>query len=328
MKTQTPIIDFNHLAQNVPLSLADEQLVKWWRKTYGKSMWLWSGFFLFLFPFMVFMFVAFLQGEMDLEGVLLFIPFELFFAWKLIGALRKRAKVNLALHKGLKQIHTGILKELKPSYGNYLKYNIANNIIKVNAPGPYTGLMSSRYLKDVSIRLETVALTAEENLLLAVQYPDIPPTESRIVVFNDSEERNQNEKENNRYTLKVMSFILPAMFVALLWASGANHILLIFCICVVIGLVVLWATRYINRRIQSFKDKLMITGVVTEVIEIRYHIGDVGMDTMRWYRLGTEMVAGHLNKSEHLAPGDRACFEYYVNEKGERKDVIRITHLT
>ncbi|MNY02327.1 hypothetical protein D3C86_1348970 [compost metagenome] len=263
--------------------------------------------------------------------MLVFVPFELFFIWKLVEASRKIAKVKSALRKGLKQVSTGKLLELKTSNGNRLKYNIDNKFIEVNAPGPYNGLMGANYLKDERIRLETVAIATKENLLLAVQYPDIPSAESgtSTITLEDIAERSQNEKKDNNYTLKAMSFIMPVLFVALLWANGLkHHLLLIYCICIAVGLVVLWATVFINCHIQSFKEKLTITGVVTEAIEIRYRIGKyAGMGTMCWYRLGAELVPGHLNNKEVVAPGDKVCLEYYINEKGKRKDVIKITRL-
>jgi hypothetical protein len=225
---------------------------------------------------------------------------------------------------------TGKLLDLKTSSGNRLKYNIDNSIIKVNAPGPFNGLMDAQYLKDEQIRLETVAITTKENLLLSVQYPDLQLAERKIcnITLQEKAEYNHEDEKSNRYVLKVMGFIVPIIFVALLWVYGIEDFLIVFGACATLALGYYLTTISTYRQIQGYNEKLIITGTVTEAIRVRYHRSGRNFRTMRWYRVGSEMVPGYLDNDEHLVPGDKTRFEYYTNEKGERKELIKITHLT
>ncbi len=324
------VLNFNPLVHNVPLSPADEQLINWWHKMYGKTVWMWVVLLVLLLPVTALAFFFFLQGKVDLIAVLVSVPLELLFIWKLVEALRKIAKIKSALRKGWKQISTGKLLELKTSKGNRLTYNVANSIIKVNAPGPYNGLIGARYLKEANIRLETIAIAADQNLLLNVQYPDIPQTERDISNITPQEQtaQKQKNKEDYRSVGKVLGFILSILFVGQLCIAGIGNFFIVFGVYAALALIFFISALSANRYVQGYKHKLVLTGTVTEAIEMRYNPRYSHYKRKYWYRVGPEMVPCYLDSDEHLAPGDKARFEYYANDDGKRKQLIKITRLT
>jgi hypothetical protein len=272
-------MNFNQQVYDTSLSPEDEQLLRWWHKIYGRAAWGWGLFLVFLLPFTAMALFFFLQAAINLLAVLVFIPFELFFLWKIIDALRKMRMVSTAIGKGVKQVVTGRLQTLKVSNGNCLQYSIDNNVIKIIAPGPFTGLTGSYFLQAARVRLETVSLSAQSNILLGVQYPDIPP--GKI----DRQVISATSKEN-----------------------GAS---------------------LINWAIAKYKEKKVITGTISEVMVVRYRAGKYsGIKTRCWYRVDKEMIPGSSINNDDLQPGDKACFAYFVNKKGERQSLIHVQKIT
>lgn len=265
-------MNVNQQVNNTPLNPDDDKLIRWWINVYGKALWLWGAFLLFLLLFTIMAFYFYLQAHIDLIAVLIFVPFELFFAWKLIDAVQKKRKLRTALGKGIKQVISGRLQQLAVSQGNRLKYHFNGSTIQVTAPGPYSGLTGSHCLRNAAVQLEILVLPAQSNILLAIHYSELP----RPIIHTQA---------------------ITADEKAALLKMG-----------------------WISRGIKKYKEKKIITGIISEVISVRYKSGKYSaIKKMCWYRVGMEMVPGSSYNIDNLQPGDKASFEYLINEKGERQ---------
>lgn len=315
-------INFNQLIQDTRLSPGDEQLVNRWLKTHRKMIWIWACCLLPLLLWIVIGYCISLKIKWISVTSGIFMPLELFFFWKLVSTLLKKAKIKSALRKGIKKVASGPLQNLEAGR-NFLLYTINNHTIKVLVP-KVIAIDSNGFLKQTHITLEVLPLSTKDNTILAVCYPDIPLPGTFTALVSSTEK----EPYKTRWSKKVVKILLCSFFVpwgvVLIASDRAREpiimlIMLLFIISIFVFLAILNGVS--NRSIEKCNQKISVTGTITEVILSDIDEEGSTRTKIYGYRVGNELFfIGTEYNSFTLK--DKVCFSYLVNKNGEQEMII------
>lgn len=313
-----------------PLSPEDEKLVRWWRKKYSRQVRLWAS--LLALPLLLLaLFFIFFNQEEKLPAyifMLSFMPFASFFVYKLVGVFGKMKQTRTVLRRGLKQVTTGTLLEVRADK-HLLTYTVDNNTIKVVAPGPLEHVSDSLFLPRALIVLEWLPITVQHNILLSVQYKDVPGATS-IADPTSAAEKAPLMMRWNRRTIKILFFTFAGPWaICLMFSERAREPEIMFGMLLFFAAIVIFLAGFaliFNRRVQNAEQKIALTGVITEVFVSRYDNEGSGYTRVYWYRIGKQIVSGYLDDDRFL-PGDKVCCIYLADKKGTQHGLFSMALL-
>ncbi len=301
------------------LSPDDEKLVRWWQKKYGRKAWQWAGLLVLPFLLSALFFILFGREERLWAYIFIlpFMPFAAFFVYKLVNVFGKMRPTRTALRRGLKQVTTGTLQEVTADK-HLLTYTIDHNTIKVAAPGPLEHVSGSFFLPGALIVLEWLPVTVQDNILLNVHYKDVPEATSIAGPAGTAEKATLMMRWNSR-TIKILFFTLaiPSGICLMVSERAREPAIMLGMLLFVAAIAIFLAgfTLVFNRRVQNAEQRIVLTGIITEVFVSRYD-NDGSEDTrVYWYRIGEQIVSGYHDDDRFL-PGDKVCCVYLADKKG------------
>ena len=237
----------------------------------------------------------------------------------------KGAVVQKTIARNEKTITHGSLQLLQTKNNGTLIYTIDNQTLTVIMASQPLAFVGANYLTGAQVRVYSVPVSSKQQLLLAVVYEQMPPVHKQILTISATEKANNNNKKDSLEALKITSIILGILSVVSSFFFTGGGILVIIGVYLFCFILIASIIYFTYRQIEAYTEKLVITGVVTEQLRIRYRIGRHGSyRQMNWYRIGNELAPGTLSDQDGLQAGDTARFEFYAGKKGKRHSLIRV----
>lgn len=312
------------------LSPEDEELVRWWRKKYGRQAWLWAGLLVLPLLLSALLFILVSREEKLLAYIFMlpFMPFASFFVYKLVSVFGKMRQTRTVLRRGLKQVTTGTLQEVSADK-HLLTYTVDNNTIKVVPPGPLEHVTGSLFLPRALIVLEWLPIAAQHNILLSVQYKDVPGATSIAGPASAAEKTPLMMRWSSR-VIKIIFFAFAGPWgICLMFSERAREPEIMFGMLLFFAAIVIFLaglTLIFNRRVQNAQQKITLTGIITEVFVSRYDNEGSGYTSIYCYRIGKQIVSGYHDDDRFL-PGDKVCCIYLADKKGTQHGLFSMALL-
>jgi hypothetical protein len=314
--------------QRSTLSAEDIDIIRNWSRTYRTGAWFWSIGGLPVIAFSIWISGIFIREEMNIIPLLVvFGLLGLLFIGMFIKCYRKLRLVKKIILENEKNINYGTIQSLQTKGLRTLVYTIDGQRLAVTSSILPQNFVHASCMQGAPVRVHTVNLSASQQLLLQVQYEQVPPARRQVQLITAEEKAGNNNKKDSWDALKIAAIILGILcFGSSIFFRGAGLLLILssylFCF-LLIGAI----TYFIYRTIESYTEKLVIEGTITEIVRIRYKIGKYsGYKQLNWYRVGHELTPGTMQENEGLQPGDTVRFEYYAGKNGQRRAIIRSKH--
>lgn len=309
------------------LSAEDIDIIRNWSRTYRIGAWFWAIAGIPVIAFSIWISGIFIREEMNIMLLLIFFGLlSLLFIGMFIKCFRKLRLVKKIFLKNEKNITYGTVQSLQTKGIRTLVYTINGQRLAVTSSILPQIFVRASCMQGASVRVHSVNLSASEQLLLQVQYEQVSPARRQVQVITAEEKAGNDNKKGSWDALKTAAIILGILcFVSSIFFKGSG-LLLIFGVYLFCFLLIGAIVYFTYRTIESYTEKLVIEGTITELVRIKYKIGKYsGYKQMNWYRVGHELTPGTMLENEELQPGDTVRFEYYAGKKGQRRAIIRFS---
>ena len=318
--------------QMEPLSPSEVKLIHWWRKKHLRAAVINAVFLLLLAACCVWMYDVTGNEENLLVvtvALVCFMPVALWNSWILVRELKKAFNLQAALSTGTKYMISGTLHSLtvNPKQSTLL-YTIDETTIRTICPKALHKINQSSHLQQAQVRLKYLPLTAKDNLLLGVSYPEIPTAEIGYELAGHADkEAVLMPRRDLIQIIKALTW-LPVIFISGIFLASdkarANSGTVLFVILGIYAAIVLylWLSFTItNRQIMNSRLKVTVTGIITEVFNRLVDNEGSGYNSFYWYRIDNHLISGNLD-DDRFAPGDKVRMVCLQNKNGQLENLI------